>query len=167
MKVFLFSMKKMHFCFAENYCLASRCKLYFPWCHCPSEHGLLLLFPSTKSVIAWKRAYETLSHETFVLKIACEILTDEFSSGFPNYILRKEISVLKIRKKIRLLSLLSIYASAFSRIIAPLKRTRCGRVPPSFRHYHESLTTTLVIFRPPLLLDRFYLDDNYSLFEVT
>jgi len=79
MKVFLFSMKKMHFCFAENYCLASRCKLYFPWCHCPSERGLLLLFPSTKSVIAWKRAYETLSHETFVLKIACEILTDEFS----------------------------------------------------------------------------------------
>lgn len=81
MKVFLFSMmKEMHFCFAENYCLASRCKLHFPWCHCPSERGLLLLFLSAQPVvIAWKRAYETLSHETFVLKIAREILMDGFS----------------------------------------------------------------------------------------
>lgn len=79
-RVFLLPMmKEMHFCFAGSYCLASRCKLHFPWCHCPSERGLLLLFPSAKPVIAWKRAYETLSHETFVLKITREILMGGFS----------------------------------------------------------------------------------------
>lgn len=79
-KISLFSMmKEMHFCFTGNYCLASRCKLHFPWYHCPSERGLLLLFSSAKPVIAWKQAYETLSHETFVLELAREILMDGFS----------------------------------------------------------------------------------------
>lgn len=34
-------------------------QLHFPWCYCPSERGLLLLFPLAKPVIAWKRESST------------------------------------------------------------------------------------------------------------
>lgn len=42
---------------------------------------------------------------------------------------------------------------------------RCGGVLPSSWYYREPLTSTMLILRPPLSSDRFYLSHNYSLFE--
>lgn len=42
---------------------------------------------------------------------------------------------------------------------------RCGGVLPSSWYYREPLTATMLILRPPLSSDRFYLGHNYSLFE--
>lgn len=114
-----------------------RMQLHFPWCHCPTERGLLLLFPLAKPVIAWKQAYEMLSHGTFVLKIAREILMDGFSSADLRMIFseKRVRSGSQSKKKIRLFAL-SLYRCTCRFMLNPASTPRAtSPIRTEFYHY--------------------------------
>lgn len=145
-------------------------QLHFPWCYCPSERGLLLLFPLAKPVIAWKRAPRDAESQNACVEDCSRDLNGRiFLADFRTRYFQRTGSRAgsqsgKENKITRALSL-SIYANspASARIIAPPEKT--GGVPPSSRHYREPLTATMLVPRPPLPSSRFYLGHNYSLFE--
>lgn len=141
-------------------------QLHFPWCYCPSERGLLLLFPLAKPVIAWKRApRDAESQCTNACVEDCSrdlngriFLTDFRTRYFQRTGSRAESQSGKENKIIRALSL-SIYANspASARIIAPPEKT----VAAEFCHHlginsdariPSAVTIEPLLSRPQLLI---------------